>query len=112
MSKRLAEIHSPAKPQWQRVTPLRRFLPPAVALIMTFVVFGAIHDLVTMAIRQSGAFLFTLGFFLLGAGVVVGRGLEMDYSARPWLVRAGINLTYILSCLAVTLVARQLLAIP
>lgn len=42
---------------------LRRFLPPALALITTFVVSGGIHDLVTMAIRRSGAFLFTLCFF-------------------------------------------------
>jgi hypothetical protein len=51
-------------------------------------------------------------FFLLGVGVVVGRGLNMDFSERPWLVRAGINLTYLLVCLAVTLLARQQLAIP
>jgi hypothetical protein len=92
-------------------SPLRRFLPPAVALIMTFVVSGAIHDLVTMAVRRQSAFLFTPWFFLLGVGVVVGRGLDLDFSERPWLVRAGMNLTYILICLAVTLVARQLFAI-
>ena len=92
-------------------SPLRRFLPPALALIMTFVVSGGIHDLVTMAIRRSGAFLFTPWFFLLGAGVVVGRGFKMDFSERPGPVRAGINLTYILLCLALTLFVRQLLAI-
>ena len=92
-------------------SPLRRFLPPAVALIMTFVVSGGIHDVVTMALRHSVTFLFTLWFFLLGVGVVVGRGLDLDFSERPWLARAGINLTYMIVCLAVTLVTRQLFAI-
>ncbi len=93
-------------------SPLRRFLPPALALIMTFVISGGIHDLTTMAIRRSAAFLFTPWFFLLGVGVVVGRGLDMDFSEHPWLVRAGINLTYILICLALTLAVRRLFAIP
>ena len=92
--------------------PLQRFLPPAVALVMTFVVSGAVHDLATMAIRRTGAFLFTPWFFLLGIGVVVGRGLNMDFSERPWLVRAGINLTYLLVCLAVILLARQRFGLP
>jgi hypothetical protein len=91
---------------------LPRFLLPALALIMTFVVSGGIHDLVTMAVRRSGAFLFTPWFFLLGAGVVGGRGLKMDFSERRWSVRAGINLTYIVVYLALTLVVRQLFAIP
>jgi hypothetical protein len=93
-------------------SPLRRFLPPALALVMTFVVSGGIHDLVTMAIRGSAAFLFTPWFFLLGAGVVIGRGLAVDFSEQPWLVRAAINLTYLLVCLALALVVRQLFAIP
>ncbi len=86
-------------------------MSPATALIVTFVVSGGIHDLVTMAIRRSGALLFTPWFFLLGVGVIAGRGLGLDFSKRPWLVIASINLAYILVCLAVTLVARQLLAI-
>ena len=65
-----------------------------------------------MAIRRSGAFLFTPWFFLLGACVVVGRGLKMDFSERRWSVRAGINLTYIVVYLVLTLLVRQLFAIP
>lgn len=91
--------------------PLRRVLPPWIALILTFVVSGGIHDLATMAIRGSGAFLFTPWFFLLGIGVVLGRAVGMDLSSRPWLVRAGVNLTYIAVCLAVTLIAKQFFAI-
>ena len=78
-----------------------------MALVMTFIVSGGIHDLVIMAIRRSTAFLFIRWFFLLGVGVVIGRGLNIDFSERPWLVRAIINLSYMLVCLAITLLARQ-----
>jgi D-alanyl-lipoteichoic acid acyltransferase DltB (MBOAT superfamily) len=93
-------------------SPLRRVLPRAIALVSTFVVCGALHDLVTMAIRGSVAFLFTPWFFCLGTGVVLGNSIGMDLSSRPWTVRAGINLTYIVACLAVTLTARRVFAIP
>ena len=79
---------------------------------MTFVVCGALHDLVIMAIRGSATFLFTPWFFVLGVGVVFGRAVRMDFSSRPWLIRACINFTYIGACLAVTLIARRIFAIP
>lgn len=90
-------------------SPLRRFLPAALALLLAFVVSGGIYDMVTMAVRRSGAFLFTPWFFLLGMGVILGRGLGVDFSARPFWVRAGIRLTYILVGLAMTLIAKRLL---
>ena len=93
-------------------SPLRRVLPRTTALVLTFVLCGTLHDLVTMAVRGSVAFLFTPWFFLLGAGVVLGRSVGMDFSSRSWVVRAGINLTYVGACLAMTLIARQVLAIP
>jgi len=93
-------------------SPLRRVLPPAASLILTFVVCGALHDLVIMAIRGSVTFLFTPWFFLLGVGVVIGRAAGLDFSGRPWLVRAFVNLTYVGTCLAVTVIARRVFAIP
>ena len=93
-------------------SPLKRVLPTAAALIMTFVVCGALHDLVIMAIRGSATFLFTPWFFLLGVGVVFGRAVGMDFSSRPWLIRAFVNLTYVGACLAGALIARRVFAIP
>lgn len=92
--------------------PLRRILPPAAALIMTFIISGGIHDLATMAIRRSFAFLFTPWFFLLGVGAVLSRAIGMDLSNHPWWIRAGINLIYLVFCLALTLIAKQILALP
>lgn len=87
--------------------PLRRVLPLTAALLVTFVVCGALHDLAIMVVRGSATLLFTPWFFLLGVGVVSGRAVGMDFSGRPWLIRACVNLTYILACLAVTLIARR-----
>jgi uncharacterized membrane protein (GlpM family) len=83
--------------------PLKGFLPPAFALIATFVVCGALHDLVTMAVRGSWTALFTPWFFFLGAGVVLGNRVEMNLSAWPWAVRAGVNIGYLAICLALAL---------
>jgi hypothetical protein len=93
-------------------SPLRKIVPPVFAVILTFVVSGIIHDLATMAVRRSFAFLFTPWFFLLGVGAVLSRATGMDLSNRPWWVRASINLIYLVFCLALTLLAKQVFAIP
>lgn len=93
-------------------SPLQRVLPRAMALVLAFVLSGALHDLVMMAVRGSVTPLFTPWFFLLGSGVVLGRSVAMDFSSQPWLIRAGINLTYIFACLALTLTPRRVFSIP
>lgn len=84
-------------------SPLKRVLPPVAALILTFVVCGAFHDLVTSAVRGSGALLFTPWFLFLGIGVVVGRSIRMDLSRYSWRVRAVVNLAYFAVCLALAI---------
>jgi len=93
-------------------SPLRRFMPRSVALILTFVICGALHDLAAMAVRGSVAFFCTTLFFFLGAGVLVGRWAGLDFSSLPWAARAAINFTYIVACFALAIFARQALAIP
>lgn len=39
--------------------PMHRYIPASLALILTFTVSGAIHDLATILVRASPAFLFT-----------------------------------------------------
>jgi hypothetical protein len=92
--------------------PLRRLLPSVLALLMTFVVSGVLHDLAAMAIRRSITFFVTPWFFLLGVGVVLGRLAGMQLAHLPWWVRATVNLTYLVGCLVVVLIAKQLSAIP
>jgi hypothetical protein len=93
-------------------SPLLRVTTPAAAIIVTFAVCGALHDLVTTAVRGSPTLFFTPWFSLLGIGVILGRAVGMDLSNRPWLIRVSVNLTYISACLAITLTARRALAIP
>ena len=92
--------------------PLQRSLPSWLALILTFAVSGGLHDLVIMALRRSAAFIFTPWFFLLGIGVVVGTILGIDFSSQTWGTRAGINLTYLVACFGLMLLAKQILGFP
>lgn len=90
--------------------PLKRVMPAAPALVATFVACGALHDLVTMAVRGAPAFLFTPWFFFLGSGVLLARALGWDLSGRAWAVRAAANLCYLAACLAITLALGRLVA--
>jgi hypothetical protein len=87
--------------------PLKGVLPPTVALVGTFVFCGAFHDIVTTAVRGSMAFFFTLWFFFLGVGVVLGSARNMDLSGRSRALRATSNLTHIGVCLAPALFANS-----
>ena len=88
-------------------SPSKRVLPPPVALVFTFVVCGALHDLVTTLVRGSPAFLFTPWFFFLALGVLAGRRAALDLGRFPWSVRASANLAYVTTCLGLALVARS-----
>lgn len=92
--------------------PLQRVLPAASAVVMTFVVSGLLHDLVTMALRGSVTFFFVPWFLILGLGVVLGRAVEMDMSRHPFWVRASINVTYLAVGAALTILTTKVLAIP
>ena len=93
-------------------SPLRRFVPRSMALILTFGICGALHDLVAMAVRGSVAFFCTTMFLFFAAGVLVGRWVGLDFSGLPWAARAAINISYIVVCFVLALVAREMLAIP
>jgi D-alanyl-lipoteichoic acid acyltransferase DltB (MBOAT superfamily) len=83
--------------------PLKTVLPAYVSLIITFVVCGIIHDLVIMAVRRDVAFVFIPWFFFLGIGVVLSQTMKMDLARYSWSMRATIHLTYLGSCLVLTL---------
>ena len=90
--------------------PLKLVVPSTVAHVVTFLVCGAIHDLVTMAARGSSAFFFTPWFFFLGVGVLLGNAMGLDFSGKPWPVRAAANLTYISACLVITIALGHFMA--
>lgn len=83
--------------------PLQRVSPPYVALVLTFVVTGIVHDIVTMVVRQDLAFLFTPWFLFLGIGVVLSKVTGMNIGAKSWWLRAVIHSIYLGVCLALAL---------
>jgi hypothetical protein len=89
-------------------SPLRRFLPSFAVIILTFIISSANHDLATMGVRRSFAFLFTPWVFLLGVGAVLSWIFTMDLSHRPWSVRASINLVYLVICFILPLLASRI----
>jgi len=89
--------------------PLKTALPPAFALVATFVVSGALHDLATMLVSRSPAFLFTPWFFFAGLGVLLGGTSKMDLAGSAWGVRAAVNFVYLGVTLAIALVVRSYL---
>ncbi|MAU08547.1 MAG: acyltransferase [Anaerolineaceae bacterium] len=87
--------------------PIKRFLPAGIALILTFIASGALHDLATTLVRGSLAFFFTPWFFLMSLIVVVEYTLGIDRSDQPFWARVAINLTYIVGCLLLTILITQ-----
>ena len=66
--------------------PLQRLMPQAVALWLTFVGNGLLHDMVTMLARQDLAIFFTPWFALMGGFVVLEKRLDFHLPAgRPVL---------------------------
>lgn len=92
--------------------PLRRVVPRPVALLLTFILCGFIHDLVTMALRGAPTFFFTPWFAFLATGVILGEVLALDVSDLPWAARASVNLLYLAVCLGATIATRAALEIP
>lgn len=80
--------------------PSKRIMPVSLALLVTFVFTGVIHDLVTMAVRRDVAFLFTPWFLFLGTGVVIAKLTKMDLASTAWPLRAAANTAYLGASLA------------
>jgi hypothetical protein len=88
--------------------PLRRVVPRAVAMWLTFIASGfLLHDFVGWALGRRIRFPeMTLVFALLGLGALASDALHMDMSRWPFVARAGANIAYIAVCF---LIVTQLL---
>lgn len=80
--------------------PARRVLPRAAAVLLTFVVSGALHDLAIWLFRGETNGLLTLAFGLMGAWVVGGSWLRVDLSGLPTWLRAAVHISSIATSLA------------
>jgi len=83
--------------------PLKKVLPSFLALILTFIACGALHDAVSLLVGGRIVFFFTPWFSFMGTLVVLSNVFKIDYTSKPWVVRTAINLLLIGGCLMLTL---------
>jgi len=91
--------------------PLRRLMPPALAVIATFVVSGAIHDAAITAVTRSPTFLFLPWFGMVGLSVVLGSRLRLRYGFTAWSARAAINVAVVVGALGFAMIGKEVLGL-
>lgn len=89
--------------------PLRKVTPRWIALILTFLFCGALHDGVTYIVRGSTAFLFTTMFLFFATGVLIGTVARLDMVKAPWFVRLLVNFSYLATCIALAFYVRSVM---
>jgi len=82
--------------------PLSNLFPMWLAIIMTFAVSGALHDLAVSLVKWELTFLFTPWFTLMSLVVLATKKFGVSYSDYHWLVRALINISLITVCFVLT----------
>ncbi len=82
--------------------PLSQFLALWLAIIFTFAVSGALHDLAITLVKLKFTFLFTPWFTLMSFIVLATKKFGISYSEHHWLIRASINISLVAVCLVLT----------
>lgn len=85
--------------------PVASVAPAWLAVIVTFAVSGALHDLAVMLIKWKFTFFFTPWFVCMSLCVVVSKHFDIVLRNNPWLIRASMNIAIIVGCM---LLARSL----
>lgn len=75
--------------------PLRTKTLTSLALLLTFLVSGFLHDLAIMLFRQQPSFKLSFWFLLMGNMVLLSEALSVSYSQFPLQIKAMINLSFI-----------------
>ncbi len=75
--------------------PINSLLPHWLAIVLTFSVCGALHDLAVSLVYLTPFFLITPWFSLMGFTVILTKYFAITYPSFPWLFRASINLLLI-----------------
>jgi D-alanyl-lipoteichoic acid acyltransferase DltB (MBOAT superfamily) len=90
--------------------PLKTQLPASMALLITFGISGALHDLAVTAVSWRPLFFFTPWFLLMGLMVLLTKRLGLNYKKYSWYLRALINLCLIVLCLVLVILSRDYIA--
>jgi len=88
--------------------PMSRITPRWLALLVTFLTCGLLHDIVTLLYRGSTQFLFTFWFLFFSLGVIFGERMGLNMTRRPFWFRAAIHLAYLSLCLILAMSAQRL----
>jgi hypothetical protein len=88
--------------------PIKKVFPVTVALVLTFVFCGLIHDFVTTVVRGKTSFFFSVWFFNMGVAVLITKFLNHNFSNHTWITRAIINFSIISLCLLLTIMVQKL----
>jgi hypothetical protein len=83
--------------------PIKKVLPVSIAVILTFIFCGLIHDLATTLTRGKLSLFFAVWFLLMGIAVVISKQINYDLSHKKWVFRAFANLSIIAFCLFLTI---------
>ncbi|MDF2157120.1 MBOAT family O-acyltransferase [Algoriphagus sp. CAU 1675] len=89
--------------------PIKTILPDSMAFLTTFLVSGLIHDLAALIFTGRTSFLFSIWFLWMATGVLLTQLLKFNFSKKPFVIRALINLTIILFCLAIAFSLKKFL---
>ncbi|APD89864.1 acyltransferase [Alteromonas mediterranea] len=82
--------------------PLASFLPVSLAILVTFLVSGALHDIAVSIIKWKIVLFFTPWFGLMGLVVIVSKAVGISYGQVSWPVRALTNASFIFVSLGIT----------
>lgn len=88
--------------------PLCSIAPIWLAVFITFLVSGAIHDAAVSLVKWKLVLFFTPWFGLMGLLVIASKALSVSYGSFPWGVRVSINVLVIGATLTVVYAAERL----
>lgn len=71
--------------------PLQSRVSAQLALLLTFLASGFLHDVAIMLFTQQPSFKLSLWFLLMGAMVLLTDRLKFHYALHAWSIRALIN---------------------
>lgn len=90
--------------------PLNTYLPVWFAVLITFIVSGALHDLAVSLVKWNTVVFFTPWFGLMGFIVIVSSKIGVSYGHFNWYVRAFINVSIIGASLCLTYLIESIYA--
>jgi len=75
--------------------PSNEVLPVWCAVLVTFAVSGALHDLAVSIVKLKPVFFFTPWFSVMAVVVLISQFSQLQFSFAPWWLRALANISFV-----------------